>query len=331
MSNEVVATQVNSDVNVSLISSNVTEHVTEPTGNTRARRFQVTVFTLDRLNDIISNLKSLSRFRFGIACHEVCPDTGREHAHIYVCYDDAKWFSTIRKRTLGGHVEKCFGPHKANMSYIMKDVTDTNPILWMEGDEPHQGSSLGTDDLRSMSVVEVVESNPRLHQAYLRARELLLNGGLSLADLNGKSVEVIYIYGSSGCGKSVLAKALLRERMSEESVAFVDMVKYKNEFWTGVCYGEFAFYDEFRDSDMKPSEFISFIDYNPQRMNIKGGCTLNRYRLIVITSIQGPNELYPNMTLTEPRKQWLRRVRWINLDDVVMRKCVGIEKMIRGW
>lgn len=312
-------------------SSSVTEVGTEPTGNTKARRFQVTMFTLDRVNDVISNLQSLAKFRFGMACHEVCPDTKREHVHIYVCYDSPKSFTTIRNASLGGHVEKCFGAHKDNVKYIMKDVTEANPLVWYEGNEPHQGQRLGSQELRSMSVVEVVESDPRNHQAYLRARELLVNGGLSLDDLNGKSVEVYYIYGSSGCGKSVLAKELLKERMCEEEVAFVDMVKYKNEFWVGVCFGVFAFYDEFRDSDMKPSEFINFIDYNPQRMNIKGGYTLNRYRLIVITSIQGPNELYPNMSLTEPRRQWLRRVHWINLDDPVVRKCVGVEKYINNY
>lgn len=305
-----------------------TEVASEPTGNTKARRFQITMYALDRVNDVIDRLKSLSRFRFGMACHEVCPETNREHVHIYVCYDSVKKFNTIRRSSLGGHVERCYGNHKDNVKYIMKDVTDDNPLLWIEGDEPHQGSSLGMNELRRMNVVEVVESDPLHHQAYLRARELLVNGGLSLHDLNGKRVEVYYIYGSSGCGKSVLAKELLRESMIEEEVSFVDLVRFKNEFWTGVVYGEFAFYDEFRDSDMKPSEFISFIDYNPQRMNIKGGCTLNRYRLIVITSIQGPNELYPNMSLNEPRKQWLRRVKWINLNDPIVRKCVGIEKMI---
>lgn len=306
----------------------VTEVVTEPTGNTMARRFQVTMFTLDRVNDVINNLKSLSKFRFGMACHEVCPDTGREHVHIYVCYGGGKKFTTIRNASLGGHVEKCYGPHKDNVKYIMKDVTESNPLVWYEGDQPQQGSSIKSDELRSMSVLEVVEVDPRCHQAYLRARELLLNGGLSLDDLNGKSVQVFYIYGSSGCGKSVLAKELLREHMCEVGVAFVDMVKYKNEFWTGVCYGEVAFYDEFRDSDMKPSEFINFIDYNPQRMNVKGSCTLNRYKFIVITSVQGPNDLYPNMTITEPRRQWLRRAHWINLDDPVIRKATDIEKYI---
>lgn len=305
-----------------------TEVETEPTGNTSVRRFQVTMFELEKVNQVIKNLKTLAGFRFGMACHEVCPDTGREHVHIYVCYNNPKKFRTIRNASLGGHVEKSFGSHKANIDYIMKDVSEENPLVWSEGDQPHQGNRLGPDELRSMSVLEVVETDPLHHQAYLRSRELLLNGGLSVNDLDGKRVEVFYIFGSSGCGKSVLAKELLRQTMIEEAVSYCDIVKFKNDFWVGVVYGEFAFYDEFRDSDMKPSEFINFIDYNPQRMNIKGGSTLNRYKFIVITSIQGPNDLYPHMNLTEPRRQWLRRVHWIDLDDTVVRKGVGIEKYI---
>lgn len=309
-------------------TSVVSEVVSEPTGNTRGRRFQVTVFTLDKVNQIIENLKSLSGFRFGMACHEVCPDTNREHVHIYVCYNNVKKFTTIRNASMGGHVEKSFGSHKANVDYIMKDVNESNPLVWHEGDQPHQGSSLGSQELRSMSVLEVVDSDPRNHRAYLHARELLLNGCLSLDDLDGKSVEVFYIYGPSGCGKSILAKELLREHTREVGIACIDIVRFKNEFWTGVVDGRIAWYDEFRDSDMKPSEFISFIDYNPQRMNIKGGYTLNRYSFIVMTSIQGPNELYPNMSLTEPRRQWERRVHWIDLGDGMIRKALNIEKYI---
>ena len=47
-------------------------------------------------------------------------------------------------------------------------------------------------------------------------------------------------------------------------------------------------------------------------MNIKGGQQINNYELIIITSVQPITELYKNMS-DEPRKQWLRRVKVIDM------------------
>ena len=49
-----------------------------------------------------------------------------------------------------------------------------------------------------------------------------------------------------------------------------------------------ALYDDFRDSHMKPSEFINFIDYNVHGLNIKNGEIQNNYKYIIITSVQDP-------------------------------------------
>ena len=68
---------------------------------------------------------------------------------------------------------------------------------------------------------------------------------------------------------------------------------------------------------MPASEFINFIDYNKQVMNTKGGFIINNYRLIIITSVQSPTEIYQTMTskFIEPQKQWLRRIKTINMSE----------------
>lgn len=64
------------------------------------------------------------------------------------------------------------------------------------------------------------------------------------------------------------------------------MVKYENSFWVNVGNGTgCCLYDEWRDSDMRAREFLNFIDYNIQIMNIKGGCVKNRFSVIIITSV----------------------------------------------
>ena len=90
------------------------------------------------------------------------------------------------------------------------------------------------------------------------------------------------------------------------------MIKHEGDFWNGTGSAKIAIYDEFRDSSMKPSEFINFIDYNVHTLNIKGGSIINRYELIIITSVQNPKYIYSNVG-DEPRKQWLRRMEVIDM------------------
>ena len=96
-------------------------------------------------------------------------------------------------------------------------------------------------------------------------------------------------------------------------------LKHKGNFWLGIngieCSGA-AVYDDFRDKDMPANEFINFIDYNIHNLNYKGGSAQNKFDLIIITSIQSPTEIYRKMK-SEDKKQWLRRIKIINLDKYI--------------
>ena len=63
---------------------------------------------------------------------------------------------------------------------------------------------------------------------------------------------------------------------------------------------------------MPVQEFINFIDYYANQMNIKGNHVLNRYQFIFITSVQDIEEIYKNVS-GEPRQQWMRRVEQIEV------------------
>ena len=104
----------------------------------------------------------------------------------------------------------------------------------------------------------------------------------------------------------------------------INMVKYENGFWLGVGSAKVALYDDFRDSHLKASEFINFIDYNKHLMNIKGGSKMNDYNLIIITSVQPLHELYKNMS-DEPKKQWIRRINNIELNDYNIVEDIDID------
>lgn len=120
-----------------------------------------------------------------------------------------------------------------------------------------------------------------------------------------KKVAVIWIQGPSGAGKSNKAEELADEEFEE--------LKFDGNFWHGVVDGEgCAVYDDFRDSHMKASEFINFIDYRSHNMNVKGGSKRNNYSKIIITSIQKAEDIYKGMP-EEAREQWLRRMQIVDM------------------
>ena len=150
---------------------------------------------------------------------------------------------------------------------------------------------------------------PYLYSAYSKYKSRARP--VKVSDWN-KKVKVYYICGPSGVGKSTKAHELIMTNGYEE----FDEISYEHGFYIG-CTGEAkaCIFDDFRDSRMKPDEFIRFIDYRTHTMNIKGGQIMNKYELIIITSIKPIEYLYRNVT-DEQREQWLRRVEVIDLTPI---------------
>lgn len=102
--------------------------------------------------------------------------------------------------------------------------------------------------------------------------------------------------------------------MIEKGIEEFEEIKFNGQFWMGVADGTgCALYDDFRDNHMKPAEFINFIDYNVHNLNIKGSQIKNRYRTIIITSVQILDQCWATAYAGEPAKQWLRRCKVIDM------------------
>ena len=272
-------------------------------GNTKpslaARNYQLTLNDVSTFDNVKAYLTSSKMLSYIIACKEIAPTTGHEHIHIYVQFNQTKRLSI--KKLLGAHIEVCRGSPQQNYNYIIKN----GDIIFEEGTMRKSGGRT-IKDVEEMTREERQELDINYYnivQKVNQAEDLEI-------DINDwhKDVKVIYITGPSGSGKSQMAKKLISSHTNDK----INLVKHVNDFWEGVGKSKVALYDEFRDSHMKASEFINFIDYNKQIMNIKGGQKLNNYELIIITSIQHPKEIYKNMP-EEAREQWLRRIKIIDL------------------
>lgn len=270
----------------------------EPRGNTRSRGWAVTIFDSQELE----LFKALDT-QYKIYGEETCPTTGKKHFQSYCYFKNPRSFTSMKKKLPTSHIEKAKGNAKHNFTYCSKDGKYIE-----EGEMPTQGKP-SASKLKYMTNEEIIDMNPRCWRAYATARDEL-NMDIDVDEWE-KKVEVVYIQGESGVGKTEMAKQLVREK-ADTYGRKINVVKYENNFWSGIGNADVAIYDDFRDSHMKPSEFINFVDYNTHRMNIKGSCKINKFKYIIITSVMKLEEIYRNVT-GEPRAQWMRRIKVIDL------------------
>lgn len=267
----------------------------------RARTFLLTLNEVDKFDFLLSEIQKLKSCDYYIASKELAPTTGHEHIHMYIHFESSY---KLNKKIIntGVHVDICRGSPKQCIDYVKKDGN----VICEHGSQPHQGK-LTVDELRNMSIDEVPA------QLYNIKKKIDAENSIDVEiDDWAKSIKVVYICGPSGIGKTELAKQYVREHKNQYGTK-VNLVKHIGDFWHNVkSNGMIAIYDEFRDSHMKASEFINFIDYNKHSLNTKGGDCTNDYQLIIITSVQTPYEIYKGMN-HEAREQWLRRMEIINL------------------
>ena len=263
-----------------------------------SRNYQLTLNEVQRFEPLREYLLSLKTLGYIIACKEEAPLTGHEHIHIYCQFN--KPIRLSKKKTEGAHIEKCFGTPEQNVAYIKKEGN----IIFEDGE-------LRTNEKTRFAKIKDVLNMTKEERSELPIQYYNIVNKINYKEDNilkaseaYKNVTVIYYYGKSGVGKTRTALKYITDYLGDT----YNEVKYENGFWMGVSNDvDVALYDDFRDTHMKPSEFINFIDYNVHNLNIKGGSIKNKYKHIFITSIQSPYNIYKN-TPEEYKEQWLRRM-----------------------
>lgn len=284
-----------SEVKTSLVAGNT------KAATFRARCFLLTFNKIDKAPEIIIHFKNLKMCDYGVASLEKAPTTGHEHIHLYVHLNQ---MYKIPKKVLDSHVhiDICKGSPKQNIDYVKKE----GDIIDEWGEEPKQGLKNSVKELKEINNPDDLD-----WKQYNTWKKIHEHDEIDVEDLH-KDVKVYYIVGPSGIGKTEKMKQIIRDNKQIYGTKLSN-AKYENGFWSGVGSNRnILVYDDFRDTHMKASEFINLIDYNTHTMNIKGGNVNNNYKLIIITSIQHPKNIYKNLD-DEPRKQWLRRMDIIDM------------------
>lgn len=268
--------------------------------NLRGRSFLFTIFDLERANEFFEEFKKLKSCDYGLACLETCPDTGRNHIHLYVHFTDSYRLSK-KIMSYQNHVDVCKGSPKQVIAYVSKD--NQKVIEW--GNLPHQGCK-SISELREMSIEDIppqyyniknkLDQKQRDEDTFMNMLDEIENNQL-------KAPKIIYITGGTGKGKTYSAYKLALKHYEKQ---YIGKLTCKNDFIDVVnenakCY----VIEEFRPSQIKASDFLQLTDKYGYRCNIKGGFATIRPEMIIICSIIHPSQLYINEEINE---QFRRRI-----------------------
>lgn len=254
---------------------------------------------------------------YGCQCYDRCSEEheGRFHGHAFLYFKNPISINTVKK----WYGSDCHNskPIKNSecINYIMDENHEhaKNKYNRIEiGTRPRDnGMHFNTQEAIEMNESEILELNPRDAAMVMNLKQKFQNEDMDIEDFS-KNVDVYYIFGPSGAGKTEKAKEIIKANGGKFSNA-----KFDGTFWSGIknhkC--KTILVDDFRDSQMKAAEFINLVDYNKHTMNRKNGSEINDYELVIITSIQNPKHIYPNMRDKEPKIQWLRRMKIIELKN----------------
>lgn len=230
-------------------------------------------------------------------CDDTCKD-GKPHKHQVLYFKNPVSFNRIKSLYPTAHIERAHNINDA-IHYILDNKNGRKTNIQEMGEKPKDTRFKTMSELSELKDEEVP---PYLYSAYSKYKNKPKH---IKKDEWLKNIEVIYISGPSGIGKSTKAHELVDDEFDE--------VSYENGFYIGATDDcKCCVFDDFRDSRMKPDEFIRFIDYRKHTMNIKGGQILNNYEKIIITSIKPLDNIYMNCR-DEQKQQWIRRIKEINL------------------
>lgn len=227
---------------------------------------------------------------------ERCPTTGKRH---YQCY-----FETSKKVRLGSiieqfrdhlghhnfHIEVARGTQKQNIDYCSKTETSDGKHFFF-GDPMNQGRRNDlleiADAIKSnVTELEIFDKNPHwfFNQKYM---DKLIQVKNSIFKNKLRDIEVYYIYGPPGCGKS----QFVWEQLDGRSYYQPPPMKNKHLWFDGYIGQDILWLEDVNLEEWDRSLVLRLFDRYPLSCEIKGGTTQACWTKVYITSNFEPEYL----------------------------------------
>ena len=207
------------------------------------------------------------------ACYsdEIGLEEHTPHCHVYLCFDNARSFNTIKGIFPSAHIDESKGTHEQNRDYVFKigkwandEKADTNIIdsHWEIGNCPSSKQGKRNDLIaindcieNGMSASDIIKEYPQYSFSYDKINSLInVHKGVEYKDIF-RNLHNIYLSGTTGSGKT---------RTIMETYGYSNVYRvtdYKNPF-DSYNYQPVILFDEFR-SDISCKDMLKYLDGYP--------------------------------------------------------------------
>ena len=277
----------------------------------KEQKFRSWIFTYYPSNedrDLLwfENLSQSSQIRYMIMGREHCPTTGKLHFQGYISYNNAKTFKQTKKwfKLDKIHIESALGNDCQNQVYCSKEellIEIGEPLVQGKRSDISHTISLLKEQPSMRNVLEEVHSYQAARHAELWLKYMEKKRPV-------KTINVIWIYGSSGKGKT---KKVYDDQSGND---IFTPTSYK--WWEGYDGHKVVLIDDIRRDYCKFHELLKLLDIYPFRVETKGGSRQVQFNTIYITAPYSPTEMWENRC-DEDLLQLTRRItQTINIDEI---------------
>ena len=219
--------------------------------------------------------------------------TGTYHTHVFIFCSSPVRFGTIKGRFPTAHIEKAYGSALQNKEYIAKtgkwaedDKADTiiagtffeHGNIPTENEEKSPGMFRLIQNIRDgMSNTEIIEDNPKMA---FKIRDIDVIRQTLLSERyasENRNIEVVYIFGASGAGKT---RYIFAQHNPRDIYRVTNYRKGKGVSFDGYHGQDVLVFEEFH-SQVPIEEMLNFLDiypiFLPARYNDKVACFTKVY------------------------------------------------------
>lgn len=251
--------------------------------------------------------------------------TGTLHTHIFIYSHSPIRFNTIKSRFPIAHIEKAYGTAKENRDYVLKSgkwenseksETSVGGSFYEYGEMPEekeeknpQMSKLLDNIKDGKRTAEIIDDSPslafRVHDIDT-LRQTLLSEAFTK---NNRFIEVAYIYGASGTGKT---KGIYDKHGAQDICRVTNYRSGKGISFDGYNGQDVLVFEEF-NSQIPIEDMLNYLDIYPLYLPARYSDRIACYTKVYITSNIPLDEQYKDVQKNrlETWKALLRRIHKI--------------------
>lgn len=251
----------------------------------RSRNF---VFTLNNYTPEDEEKLQAVECRFIHYGREVAPTTGTPHLQGYLCFDQQRTLSVLKKKV---HPTAYFAPMNGSFESNYKYCSKSDPEGYKRGDPPMSQAAKGEagaqdyDKYIELAKEGRVDELPgRIKFLHYRAVQYHYERGLEERKYYGPQLRPLWLYGATGTGKSQYVRRKYPEAY----------VKTCNHWWQNYKGQEVIHLEDF-DQQQKALIYHLKIwaDHGPPvAIDIKNGGNDARFLLFIVTSNYHPEQIW---------------------------------------